>query len=232
MLRNLRYIMTDICLIDNNVEKKCFLLNKAIKEIIHSNKVPLVIGGGHELSYFHHESIRRSGEFPAVINIDSHFDLKRTNIERRCTSGTPFEQIYRRLEQNESPLYYYCLGIQKNLNFFKLLNSAKRLKVLFVTYKDNSRVDNNVSLTEKILNKHKKLYVSVCLDALGLLASPGVSAPQIYGMNLFCVLKVLRLLKYSNKVIALDLAELNPLLDVENVSAKLAAYTVLNYVIT
>ena len=61
--------------------------------------------------------------------------------------------------------------------------------------------------------------------------APGVSAPQALGLEIWQVLPLIRHIIASKKVVAIDIVELNPGLDLDNKTANLAAniiYDILN----
>lgn len=61
------------------------------------------------------------------------------------------------------------------------------------------------------------------MDDFSSAYAPGVSAPSPLGFTLYFVFKRLRFLFETKKVISCDLAELNPTLDRDNLTANLAA---------
>ena len=85
---------------------------------------------------------------------------------------------------------------------------------------------NYDSISRKLstfLIKHEYIYVTICSDIFNSAYAPGVSALQPFGMNPETVLKFIKEVLKSNKVISLDIAEVSPRFDKDNRSAKLAA---------
>ena len=54
-------------------------------------------------------------------------------------------------------------------------------------------------------------------------------AAQPFGIDAKYVIDSLRILKQSNKVVSLDIVELDPKFDINNQTAKLAAYLLMEY---
>lgn len=67
------------------------------------------------------------------------------------------------------------------------------------------------------------LYVTIDMDGFSSAYAPGVSAPSPLGFTPYFVFKVLSFLLESKKIISIDIAELNPSLDRDMVTANLAA---------
>jgi formiminoglutamase len=67
------------------------------------------------------------------------------------------------------------------------------------------------------------IYITIDLDGFSSAYAPGVSAPSPLGFTPYFVFKMLRFLFDTKKIISCDIAELNPTLDRDNVTANLAA---------
>jgi len=67
------------------------------------------------------------------------------------------------------------------------------------------------------------LYVTIDLDGFSSSIAPGVSAASPMGYSQDIVLESLKTIVASNKLISLDVAEMNPKYDVDGQTAKLAA---------
>jgi formiminoglutamase len=63
----------------------------------------------------------------------------------------------------------------------------------------------------------------VCLDVLSAAVAPGVSAPAPLGVPLPLLERVIEQVKASGKLIAADMAELNPALDRDQQTARVGA---------
>ena len=72
-------------------------------------------------------------------------------------------------------------------------------------------------------SQYDHLYVTIDLDGFSSAYAPGVSAPSPLGLSPDFVWQVLTFLQQTEKVIACDIAEMNPRFDQDNVTARLAA---------
>ena len=67
------------------------------------------------------------------------------------------------------------------------------------------------------------VYATIDLDGFSSAYAPGVSAPSPMGFSPDIVLESLKIIIDSQKLISLDIAEMNPKYDVDGQTAKLAA---------
>ena len=170
-----------------------------------------------------------------VINFDAHFDLR--PMESIPNSGTPFNQIIS--EQNEigEKVDYFAIGIQQQSNTKQLFDIAKHEDVEYIiNYDCESSSAKLQALKEKLqpfIDRNDYLYITIDMDGFSSAYAPGVSAPSPLGFTPFFVFKVLKFLFETEKVISCDIAELNPKLDNDNLTANLASkivdFIVMNY---
>ena len=72
--------------------------------------------------------------------------------------------------------------------------------------------------------KQENIYLTLCSDVIS--SAPGVSAPQPFGLHPEKILKLIKMMIRSGKVIAFDIAEIAPRFDEDSRSSKLAAIIV------
>ena len=70
------------------------------------------------------------------------------------------------------------------------------------------------------------IYLTICADVFSSAYAPGVSAPQPFGLHPEIVLKLIKHIISSGKVISCDIAEVSPRFDEDNRTSKLAAVTI------
>ncbi len=206
---------------DDHLEKTQLETSEYISYLIENTYFPIVLGGGHDLAYAHYNGLSKqyTDKTIGIINLDAHFDLRQ--LTGKGNSGTPFYQI---AKENDS-FYYCCLGIQKASNNKILFETAKNLKV---TYLENTQfnIENRdivFSTLDQFISSVDHIYLTIDLDGFSSAYAPGVSAPSPLGFSLDIVLETLEFICNSNKLISLDLVELNPIYDIDNVTARLAA---------
>lgn len=194
-------------------------------------KTVVALGGGHDIAFGSFLGLEKyviqqgSPQTIGIINFDAHFDLRiPTPLP---SSGTPFYQIAKHLNNQNKKFHYACLGVSKPANTQALFERAQDLNVGYVT--DNqSSFENIVECIAPLLEKVDQLYVTVCLDVFPPDLTPGVSAPSSLGISFQTVLKTLSWLQqkqdsFNYQWRLIDVAEMNPEYDQDNRTAKIAA---------
>ncbi|MDF2552887.1 MAG: hutG [Chryseobacterium sp.] len=208
---------------DGDLEKAQNALADNVAQVLAKGAKSLVLGGGHEVTFAHYSGIRKA--FPdkkiGIINIDAHFDNRKPEDGVGASSGTGFWQIAQ--EENNHTLH---IGIQRNSNTLKLFDTAHQLGMKYILA-DEIFFENLPSVYERInelVESVDVLYLTVCMDVFNASIAPGVSAAAYNG--LFTDAAFMHFYKHilkSEKLAALDVAEVNPQFDIQDRTARLAA---------
>lgn len=207
--------------LDHRLESAQFLLGEAVAKAFTNNFYPILLGGGHETFYGHYLGIRKSAgkdDSIGLVNIDAHFDLRTDEIP---SSGTMFQQIL-----SEDPhAHYLCIGIQELGNTKALFKEAKRHSCTYV-FAEDALANETFTLIEQFAKQHDHIIVTLCMDSIVSSAAPGVSAPSPFGLEPITVRKLLRHIIKQPNARSFDISELNPTLDHNLQTSRLAAYLV------
>ena len=216
------YDLGNITCLDQDLEQAQIKLGQLIDNCHQNNLKTLVLGGGHETAWGHYLGLKPHYPDLGIINFDAHFDLRNEN---RSTSGTPFLQIAHDKQALEQSFDYLCYGIQQTANTASLFETAEQLDVKYLTNQHihSQSLSWSTSEIEDFINLKNHLYISICLDVFSAAIAPGVSAPQPLGLLANEVLPILELIMKSEKVMSIDIVELNPKYDVNQITAKLAS---------
>ena len=221
----------DITCINGDLETAQKNFGGRIGQIFNAGYFPIGLGGGHEIAFGHYLGIRNfiQGARLGIVNFDAHFDM-RIPVNNQSTSGTSFYQIAQHCEQHSLPFDYICIGIQKSANTARLFQTAEDLNAQWIIASD-VRMDHFRPLQKKLerfLERVDHVYVSFCLDVFNVAAAPGVSAINPSGPFPQSIMALCEPIFKSPKVISMDIAELNPLYDLDHRTAKLAAEIIFN----
>ena len=215
----------NIVCVNENMESCQNEFAETITKLLNKSIFPIAIGGGHDIAYGHFKGIWNAvNNTPknkiGIINFDAHFDLR--SIETQPNSGTPFNQI---LSQYANETDYFAIGIQQQANTKELFDIAKKYRVDYILHDACELTDlpNAYSKLSSFVTTHDWIYITIDLDGFSSAYAPGVSAPSPLGFSPSFVCKVLAYLLKTKKVIACDIAELNPEFDKDNTTATLAA---------
>lgn len=208
-------------------------LASMVERIFSLNFFPIVLGGGHEIAFGHYNGIMNSIPEMAspegkqagvgIVNFDAHFDLR--PYGGGANSGTMFLQIADGCKETNRDFSYFCLGVQQYGNTISLFKKAEELKARYVLAKemDDSAVPGIMEQLDEFISGNDYIYLTLCADVFSSAFAPGVSASQPFGLHPEIVLKLIKHVIGSGKVISMDIAEVSPRFDEDNRTSKLAA---------
>ncbi|WES95861.1 formimidoylglutamase [Chryseobacterium arthrosphaerae] len=208
---------------DGNLENTQNNLAKNVSKVLLKGGKSLVLGGGHEVTYAHYLGIKTA--FPeqkiGIINIDAHFDNRQPEKGVGPSSGTGFWQI-----AQEEPINSLHIGIQRNSNTLKLFDTAHQYGMKYILA-DELFFENLASIYQRIddlLNSVDFAYLTICMDVFNASIAPGVSASAYNGIFADATfMHFYRHILKNKKLVALDVAEVNPSFDLQDRTARLAA---------
>jgi len=178
----------------------------------------VVLGGGHETSYGHFLGYARAGRRVEIVNWDAHADVREV-LEGRGHSGSPFRQAID--HSSGACRRYSVVGLQPQ--------SVAREHVAYVERQGRAVWRDDVT-PERIAQLYRSTdgpaLVSFDLDAVNEAEAPGVSAPNAGGLSSELWIEAAYQAGRSPAVSSVDIVELNPAVDRDGQTARLAAVTV------
>jgi formiminoglutamase len=207
-------------------------LAEVIAGILRSGAVPVVLGGGHETAYGHYLGYAATGSPVAIINIDAHLDLRPFHLGHG-DSGSPFRQA---LEHPTHPLpgnRYVCLGAQPHSVSRQHYQYAREHGCV-VRWADEVKTRLLHCFQEecdRLRGEGCRIYVTVDADAVRAADVPGVSAPNVVGLEGAEVSACARWAGTLPQVSSLDVVEINPRYDPDGLSARWGALLVWNFLV-
>lgn len=208
---------------DGNLENTQNELAKNVSKVLLKGGKSLVLGGGHEVTFGHYRGVKTAFQEQkiGIINFDAHFDNRQPENGVGASSGTGFWQIAQEGEINS-----LHIGIQRNSNTLKLFDTAHQFGMKYILA-DELFFENLPSIYERVNELAESvdfLYMTICMDVFNASIAPGVSASAYNGI--FADAAFMHLYRHilrNEKLIALDIAEVNPDLDIQDHTARLAA---------
>jgi formiminoglutamase len=216
----------DVGCADGDLETAQRQLGARVARALERRSLPLVLGGGHEVAWGTYQGIaaaRPSGERLLIVNLDAHFDLRHA---ARGNSGTPFLQIHDHRAARGQPFDYRVVGISHYANTEALFRRAEALGVgwwLDEALQFPDGLAEAQAALARDLAACDAVYLTLCLDVLPGAMAPGVSAPAPLGVPMAFVEALVDQIMKSGRVIAADIAELNPAFDRDGLTARVAA---------
>lgn len=208
---------------DENLEQSQNDLAEKVQLVLQKGGKSIVFGGGHEVMFGHYSGIKKA--FPdkkiGIINIDAHFDNREIDPEIGASSGTGFWQI-----AQKEKIHSLHIGIQKNSNTLKLFDTAHQSGMKYILADEIffENLPNIYAKLDDFISASDVIYVTICMDVFNVAIAPGVSALSYNGIFADSTfMHFYRHILKSEKLLALDLAEVNPVLDQNEITARLAA---------
>lgn len=211
--------------ISPHVEDNHAAAAKLVREAATGADRTVVVGGGHDHGYSHLLGIREflgPEKMIGCINIDAHLDVRKPNP--KISSGSPF---YLALEAGlilgENLVEF---GIQSQCNAPDLWRYAHEKNVNVIGFDEcrhSKAILNFTQSLEKLARQVDMIVISVDLDSVAEAFAPGVSAPQSEGFTPTELIEFCEIAGANEKVLSLGIFELNPLHDLGDRTARLAA---------
>lgn len=192
-----------------------------ITYLMRQSTKPIILGGGHETLYAHYLGVKNyigSTASLGIINIDAHLDLRNDSTP---SSGTMFNQI---MEQDDNA-GYLCLGVQQFSNTHTLFERMGEVGGEYILEED-LEANNFQDIFKSIdifAGQYDHIILTLDADSIISSAAPGVSAPSPLGLDPKVVRKLLRYIVSLNNLTSFDISEVNPLVDENEKTTKLAA---------
>lgn len=208
---------------DQDLENIQSILAEKVSKALSKGGKSLVLGGGHEVTFAHYSGVRKAfrDKKIGIINIDAHFDNRQPENGVGASSGTGFWQI-----AQEGDIHSLHIGIQRNSNTLKLFDTAHQFGMKYILA-DELFFENLPSVYQRIddlLDEVDVVYVTICMDVFNASIAPGVSASAYNGIFADATfMHFYRHVLKSQKLVALDVAEVNPSYDIQDRTARLAA---------
>ena len=204
--------------VSGDVEADQRSLGHALGPYLETGVFVIVLGGGHETSYGHFLGYKDVGQGVGIINWDAHADVRELK-HGQAHSGSPFRQAI------EDPSCrcrgYTVAGLQPHLVAAAHLAFVQQHGM--AVWRDEVGLETITSLYGE---QSSPLLASFDLDAVDQAEAPGVSAPNAGGLTSELWLSAAYHAGRSLAVTSADVVELNPRLDRDGQTARLAALTV------
>jgi agmatinase len=192
-----------------NVDEVLKRVEKVCREINADSKTPVLLGGEHTITL----GAARGLTPETIISFDAHFDYRNEYPEHVKVSHAT---VMRRVREEVCRVVH--VGVR----------AACREEVEYAsgeTFVSSKQILRNPEeacvMLRSIVDKAGSTYVSIDLDVLDPAYAPGVANPEACGVSTSILLSLLEN-TVNEKLVGLDLVELNPLLDPGSASAAAA----------
>jgi formiminoglutamase len=200
--------------------------HEIVKELLQKSARVIIIGGGHDIAFPSSCAMIDSFEAQSIINIDPHLDV-RERIDGLGHSGTPFREM---LEYGK-PSEFIEFGTQAFTAATHHREYIKQSGGRIITYDHiramGSAPDQLSELMQAMCEADHEIYVTFDMDAVNSAFAPGVSASAPIGFSADEIVQMAFVAAAKGARI-IDIAEVNPLYDVDKRTSRLAALMIAN----
>ena len=212
--------------VENDVEATHDRVTNVVATLIRQGVVPILIGGGHDITYAGVAALAAATEGPiGGINIDAHLDV-RPVVDGRISSGTPFRRILENLSDRIAGRNFVEIGIQPghqpdHREFLERLGA----KIHFIDEVNQKGLASVMSGSlETACRDTSAAFLSVDIDSISERYAPGCSAPcKAAGLHPEDVAAAVRLAAAMPTLRYFDIMEINPTHDVDGKTLATAA---------
>lgn len=212
----------DVEIIAYSTEKTFANAETKVKNKLKEDVFPFVLGGDHSISYPVIKALHDCSEGNVgIIQFDAHLDLVDDSLVQGKFSQS--SQMRRALELPRiNPENIVQIGV-RSYNYPWYEEYLKESGIIQFSSREvhNSTPEKVVEDALKSLENVEKIYLTFDIDVLDPAYAPGTGANEPGGLTPMQCMTMLNLL--YKKVSAFDIAEVNPLYDVRDITTSLAA---------
>lgn len=209
-------------------------LSSKVYETLEEDKFPLVIGGDHTLVLGSVKGLLKKYDNPGVIYFDAHADI---NTEKTSLSGNIHGMPMAFLIGEGSEKMRSVGNINKNLKPENIVyiglrdvdpgerDYIKNLGIKAYAMEDIDKLGIQKVMEESInyiTKKADQIHISFDVDSLDPKIAPGTGVKVPGGLTFREAKTALRMVSQIEKIVSVELVEVNPLLDNQNDTAKIA----------
>ena len=213
------------------IVRACEELASVVADIARSGNMPLVLGGDHSMAMGTLAGLARAGKRPGVIWIDAHGDINTPETTPSGNvhgmpfavalglAGEPFPESLRGSTSGERAVLIGLRDVDPGER-----DNIKQAGVTALTMADIDRLGMGLAMEKAIAvaSRGDGIHLSLDMDALDPDEAPGVGTPVRGGLTYREAQLAMEMLAASGKLRSLEVAEVNPILDVSNRTAVLA----------
>ncbi|SHG39339.1 formimidoylglutamase [Ornithinibacillus halophilus] len=188
-----------------------------------------MLGGDHSISYSSIKAFSEHYGKVGVIQFDAHHDLRNTE-DGGPTNGTPFRRLLE--DHSISGENLAQIGIRDFTNAKAYHDYAKEQGVSVYSMADIRYITMTNILARELRKLEERvdvIYISLDMDVLDQAFAPGCPAIGPGGMDSNTLLEAIFQVAKHPKVMAIDIVEIDPTIDIRNMTSRVAAYAIIQF---
>ena len=198
------------------------------KEIFEINKFKLFLGGDHSVSIPLQKnfmnSAKKENKIPVIIHIDAHPDICDEYDGSTYSHACP---NMRAIDHGFDTDNIILVGIrgyeEQEVDYFE---KHPEIKVYNASYLNEHGFEDVLKyLKAKYQDEKYSIYLSYDIDANDPSFAPGTGTPEAFGLNSYELMKFIKEIIKCLPIDTMDIVEVSPLLDCNNITSWLALKT-------
>jgi formimidoylglutamase len=209
-------------------------ITHAIAGVVERGIVPVAIGGDHSIAFPCLRGVVQAlgrGKRLGIVHFDAHHDLRAAHLGAE-SSGVPFRKALELLPEAVRGKNLVQIGIAEFSNSPPLADYARQKGVTVIPGR-GLRHDGMREAVAKALeiagDGTDAIYLSLDIDCIDQAQAPGTAAPNPFGLDLRDVQEALREIGARPKIIGMDLVEISPPYDRDDMTGRAGASLVLSF---
>jgi formiminoglutamase len=207
-------------------------VTEAMKTLFEANCHPLMVGGDNSVTFAGVRALAQSGvKKIGVLSLDAHLDVRPPNPD--ILSGSPNYLILEKVPE-VNPKNLAVVGLRRFANSKTYRDWALKKGMRLYPMKEIRRRGFQgmiESAVQAATDGVEALYVSVDMDVVDQAWAPGVSSPSPDGLTPREVFDAVQLASSQKSARAFDVVETAPNLDPTGNTARVAAISLLQYLV-
>ena len=207
----------DIFVVHGSTETSLRNISLVAEESFRS-RIPIFIGGDHTITYGIVEGALRAGIRPCLLIFDAHLDFRNDYLGYKFSHAC----VARRISERVGVENITVAGVRAADH--SEIKEAKQLGLKYVSILEIMRGTSRdfIRRLRNALDGCRKIYISIDMDVIDPAYAPGVATPEPEGLTTSQLLNTLYNI-LDERIIGLDIVEVDPAVDKSDVTSFLAA---------
>ncbi|BCB05884.1 formimidoylglutamase [Bacillus sp. KH172YL63] len=221
----------DITMHPTSIEESHQRIYESLTEVMNTNASPftIILGGDHSITTSTVKAIKETKGTVGIIQFDAHHDLRNTE-DGGPTNGTPFRRLIEGGHLKGEHLIQ--IGIRNYANAKAYHDYAIEQGVTVHTMKDVREYNGGISAMirdalSQLEGQVDTICLSVDMDVLDQAFAPGCPAIGPGGMHPDTLKVAIKTALQHPKVTVMDIVEIDPTLDIRDMTSRIAALLLL-----
>jgi agmatinase len=211
----------DVPIVPSDVERNFWRITRAVRSVVARRPVLVAVGGDHAITP---AVVRGLDSFGAldVVHFDAHHDFTDHTEGIRWMNGCPVRRV------SEFPWVRNITQIGMRMTRSRVPIDEARARGNRIITTDRFR-ELGPAATIAQVPESDALYVTIDIDILDPTICPGTGAPEPGGLTYVELRDALKALAKRCRVVAFDVVEVSPPLDVRGLTSKTASRLIVDF---